>query len=142
MDWSKSFETYLNLSDKQRLAIGKKANDILQPEIDNLTDENIVKPTLYLMSVSYFLTGQNDEIGQKEYLFFRDVTGYNECYNKFLETIEKGKNDKLSKYVQVYFQKLGGDVLTAYLSLGLALLTIKGELSEADKELVEKLREQ
>lgn len=138
LDWSKSFEMYLELSDKQRLSIGRKCHDILFKEILNLSEDEMVAPYLYLMSMAPFMS-LNEEFGVKEYYFFKDATGYKETYKRFLEIANKGKSEKIGQFLQTYFQKLGGEVLTAYLSFGLALITIKGEVTPKDKEIFERL---
>lgn len=138
LDWSKSYEMYLNLSDKQRFSIGKKCHDILVKEIENLSEEEFLRPALYVMSLASFMS-LSDEHGKEEYNFFKEVTGYNDNYGQFFQTANKGKNEKIGQFLQIYFQKLGGDVLTAYLSFALALLTIKGEITDEEKAMIEKI---
>lgn len=138
MDWSKSYELYLGLSEKQRLSIGRKANELLCKEIENLSDEEALRPTMYVMSFGPFMS-LSDEHGKEEYNFFKNVTGYNDTYEDFLYAARKGKNEKVGQFLQIYFQKVGGEVLTAFLSLALALLTIKGEISDEEKALLEKI---
>ena len=138
LDWSKSYEMYLNMSEKQRLGIGKKCHEILNKEIDNLVEEEMVRPSLYLMCLAPFMS-LNEQFGGEEYDFFRQISGYNGDYQRFLETANKGKNEKIGQFLELYFQKVGGEVLTAYLSLGLAILTIKGEITEEEKALIEKI---
>ena len=138
LDWSKSYELYLSMSDKQRLGIGVKSHEILYPEMNNLVEEELVRPSLYLMSLASFISLRED-VKEKEYRFFKEVTGYKEKIERFEELVNKGKNEQIGEFLRVYFQKVGGDVLTAYLSLGLALLTIKGEITDEEKELIEKL---
>ena len=138
LDWSKSYELYLNLSEKQRLGIGKKAHELLMPEFDNLAEEELIKPSLYLMSVGAFLS-LNEEFVKQEYEYFRLVTGFNIDCERFVELAKKGKEEQVGQFLQLYFQKVGGEVLTAYLSLALALLTIKGEITDEEKALIEKI---
>ena len=138
MDWSKSYETYLNLSDKQRFGIGRRANDILYKEIEGLVEEEMIIPTFYLMSLAQFIS-LKEEAKEKEYEFIKEIINYNKKLEHFEEDVKKGKDGKLASFLSAYFQKVGGEVLTAYLSMGLALLTIKGELTEEDKALMEKL---
>lgn len=138
LDWSKSFEMYLNLSEKQRLNIGKKSHEILVKEIENLSEEEFLRPALYLMSLAPFMS-LSEKFGKDEYYFFRSVTGYEESYEAFLDIAQKGKDEKLAQFLEIYFQKVGGEVLTAYLSFGLALITIKGEVTEEDKQLIERI---
>ena len=139
MNWSKSFEMYLKLSDKQRLSIGKKCHEILYPEIEKLSEEEALRPVLYLLSAAPFMS-LSEAHGKDEYNFFKNVTGYADSYEVFVDTATKGKNEKVAKFLEVYFQKLGGEILTAYLSLALALLTIKGEVTEEDKKLLESIQ--
>ena len=138
LDWSKSYEMYLSLSEKQRLSIGHKAHDILIKEIENLSEEEFLRPSLYLMSVAPFMS-LSEEHGKDEYNFFKNVTGYQDGYEVFLSTATKGKNEKIGQFLEIYFQKIGGEVLTAYLSFALALLTIKGEITDEEKALIEKI---
>ena len=138
LDWSKSFEMYLKLSNKQRLAIGQKSHVILLKEIENLIEEEFIRPSLYLLSLGRFFS-LKDEYKQDEYKYLKDVTGYNEPIETFELTVNKAKEGKVGELLEIYFQKLGGDVLTAYLSLGLAIMTIKGELTDEDKALIEKI---
>ena len=138
LDWSKSYEMYLGLSEKQRLSIGRKSHDILVKEMENLCDEEALRPAIYLMSLAPFMS-LSDEFGLKEYRFFKEIAGYREPYQRFLEVANKGKDEKVNKFLRVYFQKVGGDVLTAYLSLALAFLTIKGEIKDEEKALIEEI---
>ena len=138
MDWSKSYELYLGLSEKQRLSIGRKAHELLVKEIENLSDEALLRPTMYVMSFGPFMS-LSDEHGKDEYNFFRNATGYNDTYEGFLYAGRKGKNEKIGQFLQIYFQKIGGEVLTAYLSFALALLTIKGEITDEEKALIESI---
>lgn len=138
LDWSKSYEMYLNLSAKQRLSIGKKCHDILVKEIENLSEEEFLRPALYVMSLAPFMS-LSDEHGKEEFNFFVEATGYDDNYGQFYQTAQKGKKEKIGQFLQIYFQKLGGDVLTAYLSFGLALLTIKGEITDEEKAMIEKI---
>ncbi len=138
LDWSKSFETYLNLSDKQRLSIGRKCHEILVKEIENLSEEEFMRPYLYLISLAPFMS-LSEAHGKDEYQFFKNISGYSESYDQFVETAKRGKNEKIGQFLEIYFQKVGGEVFTAYLSLGLAFVTIKGEVTEEDKALFEKL---
>ena len=138
LDWSKSFEMYLKLSNKQRLSIGQKAHVILAKEIENLVEEEYIRPSLYLLSLGRFIS-LREEYKQEEYNFFKDVTGYSEPIETFELTVNNAKDKKIGEFLEVYFQKLGGEALTAYLSFGLALMTIKGELTEDDKALIEKI---
>lgn len=138
LDWSKSFETYLKLSDKQRLSIGNKCHEILIKEIENLSEEEFVRPYLYLISLAPFMS-LSEEHGKDEYQFFKNISGYKESYEQFLDTAKRGKNEKIGQFLQIYFQKLGGEAFTAYLSLGLAFVTIKGEVTDEEKALFEKL---
>ena len=138
LDWSKSFETYLKLSHKQRVAIGQKSHEILIKEIENLVEEEYLRPSLYLLSVGRFIS-LKEEFAREEYNFFKEVTGYSEEFDIFVKTVNNAKNNRVGEFLEVYFQKLGGEVLTAYLSLGLALLTIKGEITEEEKQLIEKI---
>ena len=138
LDWSKSYELYLGLSEKQRLSIGRKANELLSKEIENLSDEEILRPTLYVMSFGPFLS-LSEEHGKEEYNFFRMATGYKDTYEGFLYAARKGQNEKVGQFLQIYFQKIGGEVLTAYLSLALALVTIKGEITDEEKALIERI---
>ena len=138
MDWSKSYELYLALSDKQRLSIGRKAHELLAKEIENLSDEELLRPTLYVMSFAPFIS-LSEEHGKDEYFFFKSATGYKESYEGFVYAVQKGKDEKIAQFLQIYFQKIGGEVLTAYLSLALALATIKGEIKDEEKALIEKI---
>ena len=138
LDWSKSYEVYLGMNEKQRIGIMKKCHEILYPEISNLVEEEVVKPALYLMSIAPFMS-LSDEFGKKEYQLFMLVSGYNGSYERFCEAVKKGKEEKIGEFLRIYFQKVGGEVLTAYLSLGLAFLTIKGEISQEEKELIESI---
>ena len=138
LDWSKSYEVYLGLSEKQRLAIGRKAHELLVKEIENLSEEELLRPTMYVMSFGPFMS-LSEEHGKEEYLFFKGATGYNDTYEGFLYAGRKGKNEKIGQFLQIYFQKLGGEVLTAYLSFALALLTIKGEITDEEKALIESI---
>ena len=137
-NWSKSFETYVNLSEKQRLGIGHKSNEILVKEIANLSEEEALRPTLYLLTLAPFAS-LNDELSKKEFDYIKQVIGYGEGYDKYLELVKKGQNEKLARFFQAYFKKVGGEVFTAYLSLALAILTIKGETREEDVKLIEKI---
>ena len=139
-NWSKSFETYLKLSERQRLGIGHKSNEILEKEIEKLTEEDILRPTLYLLAIAPFAS-EDEELSKKEFDYIKEVLGYKDGYDKYLALVKKGKNEKLAKFFQAYFKKLGGDIFTAYLSLGLAILTIKGEQKPEDVELIEKIYE-
>ena len=139
-NWSKSFETYLQLSEKQRLGIGLKSNEILVKEIPNLCEEEILRPTTYLLALAPFAS-EDEELSKKEFDFIKEAIGYVDEYQKYLELVKKGKNEKLAKFFQAYFKKVGGDVFTAYLSLGLAILTIKGEEKEEDVKLIEQIYE-
>lgn len=138
LDWSKSCETYLKLNDRQRLSIGVKSHNILFNEIDNLCEEPLIKPSLYLMALSQFIS-LRDDAKEKEYLFIRGATGYADPMVKFEELVKKGKDSQLSTYINAYFQKAGGEVLTAFLSMGLALMSIKGEISEEEVALLDKI---
>ena len=138
IDWSKSCETYLKLNDRQRIAIGVKSHNILFNEIDNLCEEPLVKPSLYLMSLAQFIS-LGDDVKEKEYIFIRSATGYADPMAKFENLVKKGKENKLPDYMNAYFQKAGGEVLTAYLSMGLALMSIKGEITDEDIELLNKV---
>lgn len=138
LDWSKSYELYLGLSEKQRLSIGRKAHEILAKEIENLSEEELLRPAMYVMSFGPFMS-LSEKYGKEEYDFFRRATGYNDTYEGFLYAAKKGKNEKVGQFLQIYFQKIGGEVLTAYLSLALALLTIKGEITDEEKQLIEKI---
>lgn len=138
LDWSKSYEMYLSLSKKQRLSIGHKAHDILIKEVENLCEEEALRPMMYLMSLAPFMS-LSEQYGKEEFDFFREIAGYNEKYETFVNIATKGKNEKIGQFLEIYFQKVGGEVLTAYLSLGLALLTIKGEITEEEKQLIEKI---
>ena len=71
MDWSKSYELYLGLSEKQRLSIGRKANELLCKEIENLSDEEALRPTMYVMSFGPFMS-LSDEHGKEEYEQYAD----------------------------------------------------------------------
>ena len=71
--------------------------------------------------------------------FIKEIINYREGYDRYLELIKKGKNEKLASIFKAYFKKVGGDVFTAYLSLALAILTIKGEVKEEDQKLIEKI---
>ncbi len=136
MDWSKSYELYLGLSEKQRLSIGRKAHELLIKEIENLSDEEALRPTLYVMSFAPFMS-LSDEHAKEEYNFFKCATGYKDNFEGFLYAARKGQDPKVGQFLQIYFQKVGGEVLTAYLSLALALLTIKGEVTDEEKALIE-----
>ena len=138
LDWSKSYELYLGLSEKQRLSIGCKAHEILAKEIKNLSEEELLRPAMYVMSFGPFMS-LSEEHGKDEYRFFKNVTGYKDTYEGFLYAARKGKDEKIGQFLQIYFQKLGGEVLTAYLSLALALLTIKGEITDEEKALLESI---
>ncbi len=140
-NWSKSFETYLKLNERQRLGIGHKSNEILEKEFEKLTEEDILRPTLYLLAIAPFAS-EEEELSKKEFDFIKQVIGYKDGYDKYLDLVKKGKNEKLAKFFQAYFKKLDGDIFTAYLSLGLAILTIKGEQREEDVELLVKIYEQ
>ena len=137
-NWSKSFETYLNLSDKQRLGIGLKSNEILSKEINNLVEEEMMRPTMYMLVLAPFVS-LKEEVRQREYQFVKETTGYGDALDKFIDIINRGKNDKVAEFFQIYFKKLGGESFKAYTSMALALLTIKGELLEEDKQLIEKI---
>ena len=137
-NWSKSFETYVALSDKQRLAIGQKSNEILVKEMDNLVEEESLRSALYLMVLAPFAS-LDEDLSKKEFAYIKDVIGYAEDYDKYLDLVKKGKNERLAKFFQAYFKKVGGEVFTAYLSLALAILTIKGEVKEEDQQLIEKI---
>ena len=139
LDWSKSYELYLGLSEKQRLSIGRKAHEILVKEIENLSEEELLRPAMYVMSFGPFMS-LGEEHGKDEYRFFKNVTGYSDTYEGFLYAAKKGKDEKVGQFLQIYFQKLGGEVLTAYLSLALALLTIKGEITDEEKALIESIQ--
>ena len=138
LDWSKSFETYLNLSENQRLGIGRKSFAILIREMENLVDEEFMRPTLLLMSVAPFISLREDAV-DNEFKFVKDVFGLNVELERFKEIVTDSKGEKFPEFVQVYFQKVGGEVLTALLSLALALLTIKGNIEDNEKELIAKV---
>ncbi len=138
MDWSKSYELYLGLSEKQRLSIGHKAHELLIKEIENLSEEELLRPTMYAMAFAPFIS-LSEEHGKDEYAFFKRATGYGDSYEGFIYAVKKGKEETISQFLQIYFQKLGGEVLTAYLSMALALLTIKGEIKDEEKALIEKI---
>ena len=138
MDWSKSYELYLGLSEKQRLSIGRKAHELLVKEIENLSEEELLRPTMYVMSFGPFMS-LSEEHGRDEYKFFKSATGYSDTYEGFLYAGRKGKNEKIGQFLQIYLQKIGGEVLTAYLSFALALLTIKGEITDEEKALLESI---
>ena len=138
LDWSKSYELYLGLSEKQRLSIGRKSHEILVKEIENLSEEEFLRSTMYVMSFAPFMS-LSEEHGREEYLFFKGATGYKDNYENFCYAAKKGKNEKVGQFLQIYFQKLGGEVLTAFLSFALALLTIKGEITDDEKALIEKI---
>ncbi len=138
LDWSKSFETYLNLSENQRLGIGRKSYDILIREMENLVDEEFMRPLLLLMSVSPFISLREDAV-ENEFKFVKDVFALNVELERFKEIVTDSKGEKFPEFVQVYFQKVGGETLTALLSLALALLTIKGNIEDNEKELIAKV---
>lgn len=137
-NWSKSFETYLELSEKQRQGIGHKSNEILSKEINSLIEEEMLRPTMYLMVLAPFVS-LDEENSRKEFSFIREITGYSEGYERFMEIVKKGQNEKLARFFQAYFKKVGGEVFTAYLSFALAILTIKGEAKEEDQKLIESI---
>ena len=139
-NWSKSFETYVQLSEKQRLNIGLKSNAILAKELENLSEEEMLRPTIYMLSLAPFASTE-EELSKKEYLFIKDATGYADGYERYLELVKKGQNEKLAQFFQLYFKKVGGEVFTAYLSLALAILTLKGEIKDEDVKLIEKIYE-
>ena len=136
-NWSKSFETYVKLSEKQRLGIGLKANELLSKEIVKLSEEGL-RPMVYMMVLAPFAS-LDEELSKKEFEYIRQVTGYPDEYLRYLDIVKKGKDDKLASFFQIYFKKVGGDIFTAYLSLALAILTIKGEIKEEDQKLIEKI---
>ena len=138
LDWSKSYELYLGLSEKQRLSIGRKAHELIVKEIENLSDEELLRPAMYVMSFGPFMS-LSEEHGKEEYLFFKGATGYKDTYEGFVYAAKKGKNEKVGEFLQIYFQKVGGEALTAYLSFALALLTIKGEITDEEKVLIESI---
>ena len=137
-NWSKSFETYLNLSEKQRLAIGQKSNEILAKEMENLVEEEAFRPALYLMVLAPFVSS-DEELSKKEFDFIKQVVPCDDDYEKFIGIIRKAQNEKVAEVFETYFKKTGGEVFTAYLSLALAILTIKGEAKEEDQQLIEKI---
>ena len=137
-NWSKSFETYVNLSEKQRLGIGQKSNEILSKEMDNLVEDESLRSAMYIMVIAPFTSLDND-LSKDEFDYIKEVINYRDGYEKYLDLVNKGKNEKLAGFFQAYFKKVGGDVFTAYLSLALAILTIKGEVKEEDQKLIEKI---
>ncbi len=100
MDWSKSYEVYLGLSEKQRLAIGRKAHELLVKEIENLSEEELLRPTMYVMSFGPFMS-LSEEHGKEEYLFFKGATGYKETYEGFLYAGRRGRNEKIGQFLQI-----------------------------------------
>ena len=137
-NWSKSFETYVQLSEKQRLGIGLKSHEILIKEMDNLVEEESLRPTLYMMVLAPFASLE-EELSRTEFKFIKEVTRYTDSYEKYIELVKKGQNEKIARFFEAYFKKVGGEVFTAYLSLALAILTIKGEVKEEDQKLIEKI---
>ena len=137
-NWSKSFETYVQLSEKQRLSIGQKSNEILLKEINNLAEEESLRPAIYLMVLAPFVS-LDEDLSKDEFDYIKQAIGYADGYDKYMDLVKKGKNEKLARFFQAYFKKLGGEVFTAYLSLALAIMTINGEVREEDQKLIEKI---
>lgn len=138
-NWSKSYEVYLSMSDKQRLSVGLKADAILSKEICELIEDPLIRPSFYLVTLSQFIS-LREGVAKDEYRFVKEVIRFDGNYEKFVSLVEKGKNEKLNSFLVTYFQKVGGEVLTAYLSLALAILTIKGELLDEEKKLIESIQ--
>lgn len=138
LDWSKTYDMYLAMSENQRMGIIKKAQPIVFEEIKKLVEENEERKALLLMLAGEFFSLEEDRL-EDEYRYFRKITGMEIALEDFKKGALRGKNKQLADVLHQYFHQIGGEALMAYLSYALSILTLKGELKDEEKELIESI---
>lgn len=140
LDWSKTYEVYLSMSENQRMGIIRKAQPIVFEEVKKLVEENEERKTLLLLIAGEFFTLEEERVID-EYRYFKQMCGMDIEFEEFKVGVARGKNPQLANILHEYFRQVGGEVLTAYLSYALAIITLKGEIRDEEKTFIESMHE-